>query len=89
MSMKETAKEEKSREKKTEKFETTLEKLQNIVRELEAGDCSLEESIQKFELGISLAKTCQDKLTQAEQKIEILLKADSSGISTKPFVEND
>jgi exodeoxyribonuclease VII small subunit len=75
-------------QKKEEKFEVTLEKLQGLVRELESGDCSLEDSIKKFEEGMSLAKNCQERLNQAEQKIEILLKADKEGISTKPFEED-
>lgn len=74
-------------QKKEEKFEVTLEKLQGLVRELESGDCSLEDSIKKFEEGMSLAKSCQERLNQAEQKIEILLKADKEGITTKPFEE--
>lgn len=71
--------------KKEENFEAALEKLQNLVRELESGDCSLEDSIKKFEEGMALAKSCQDRLNQAEQKIEILLKADKDGVSTKTF----
>lgn len=71
--------------KKEEKFEESLDRLQNLVRELESGDCSLEDSIKKFEEGIALAKSCQDRLNKAEQKIEILLKADKDGITTKPF----
>lgn len=74
--------------KKEEKFEATLEKLQGLVRELESGECSLEDSIKKFEEGMALAKSCQDRLTQAEQKIELLLKADKNGVTTAPF-ENE
>ncbi|RZA07934.1 MAG: exodeoxyribonuclease VII small subunit [Proteobacteria bacterium] len=70
---------------KEEKFEVTLEKLQGLVRELESGDISLEDSIKKFEQGMSLARSCQERLNSAEQKIEILLKADKSGVSTSPF----
>lgn len=76
-------------EKKEEKFENLLSKLQGIVRELESGDCSLEDSIKKFEDGISLARNCQEKLTAAEQKIEILLKADKDGITTQPFASDE
>jgi exodeoxyribonuclease VII small subunit len=72
-------------ETKEEKFEVTLEKLQGLVRELESGDCSLEDSIKKFEQGMALARSCQERLNSAEQKIEILLKADKSGISTSAF----
>jgi exodeoxyribonuclease VII small subunit len=71
--------------KKEEKFEVTLEKLQNLVRDLESGDCSLEDSIKKFEEGMALARSCQERLNSAEQKIEILLKADKNGVSTEDF----
>jgi exodeoxyribonuclease VII small subunit len=73
--------------KKEEKFEDALERLQGLVRELESGDCPLEDSIKKFEDGMALARKCQDRLSQAEQKIEILLKADKSGLSFENFDE--
>lgn len=72
-----------------EKFEDTLERLQGLVRELESGECSLEDSIRKFEEGMALARSCQDRLTQAEQKIEILLKADKNGVQTEPFRDGE
>ncbi len=75
--------------KKEEKFEALLEKLQGLVRELESGETSLEDSIKKFEEGVALAKSCQERLNQAEQKIEILLKSDSSQISTAPFESDE
>jgi len=78
-----------SKKETEEKFEATLERLQGLVRDLESGDCSLEDSIKKFEEGISLARSCQDRLSQAEQKIEILLKADKSGIHSEPFADGE
>jgi len=74
--------------KKEEKFEVTLERLQGLVRELEGGECSLEDSIKKFEEGMALAKLCQDRLNLAEQKIEVLLKADKSGVTTGLFKDD-
>lgn len=82
-------KQELNKEAKEEKFEHTLERLQDLVRQLESGDCSLEDSIQKFEEGMALARSCQDRLTQAEQKIEILLKADKNGVQTAPFHDEE
>ncbi len=73
--------------KKDDKFEAVLEKLQGIVRELESGECSLEDSLKKFEEGMLLAKNCQERLNQAEQKIEILVRADKNGVQTKAFEE--
>ena len=52
--------------------------LEKIVRELEQGDLSLEESLRLFEDGVKLSRECQERLNQAERRIEILLK-DSDG----------
>ena len=71
--------------KPEEKFEETLERLQELVRSLEGGDCTLEDSIKKFEEGMALARSCQERLTQAEQKIEVLLRADKNGVQTALF----
>ncbi len=73
--------------KKEEKFEVVLERLQAIVRELEGGEIPLEESIKKFEEGMVLARGAQERLTQAEQRIEKLVKADKNGVVTEPFHE--
>jgi exodeoxyribonuclease VII small subunit len=58
---------------KTDKdFETSLTKLEQIVRELESGDTSLNESLTRFEQGIDLYKRCRQTLEAAEKKIKIL-----------------
>ncbi len=54
------------------KFETALERLEKIVEELEKGELSLEETIKKFEEGITLCRICKEKLERAEAKIEEL-----------------
>lgn len=53
-------------------FEKSMLDLETIVNQLETGDLSLEESLKQFEKGINLARKCQEVLTQAEQKIEML-----------------
>ena len=58
----------------TRTFEASLEALEHIVRELEQGDLPLEKSLELFEQGIRLSRECQDRLSQAERRIEILLK---------------
>jgi exodeoxyribonuclease VII small subunit len=60
-------------------FETSLSQLQHIVGDLEQGDIGLEESMQRFENGIALLRTCYRILEQAEQKIELLTGFDSNG----------
>jgi len=56
-------------------FEKSMAQLQTIVMQLEKGELSLEESLQQFEKGISLARECQGILNKAEQKIEMLSAA--------------
>ena len=59
-------------------FEASLSDLEKIVRELEQGDSTLEESLKLFEDGVKLSRECQERLSQAERRIEVLLK-DSAG----------
>ena len=55
-------------------FEASLEALEQIVRQLEGGDLPLEKSLELFEQGIRLSRECQERLSQAERRIEILLR---------------
>ncbi len=55
-------------------FEDALAKLEAIVYQLESGSLPLEESIKQFEEGMRLSKICGDKLSDAENKIEQLVK---------------
>lgn len=55
-------------------FAEALEKLEEIVAEVEAGKVSLEESIEKYAEGIKLIKQCQSILDEAEKKIQLLAK---------------
>jgi exodeoxyribonuclease VII small subunit len=53
-------------------FETSLVKLEQIVRELESGDVGLTQSLSRFEEGIQLYKKCRQTLEAAEKKVKIL-----------------
>ena len=64
------------KKQKTPDFETALEELEALVERMEGGDSSLEDSLTDFERGIELTRSCQAALTEAEQKVEILLKKD-------------
>lgn len=66
-------------------FEASLEALEQIVRDLERGDLSLEKSLELFEQGIKLSRECQERLTQAERRIEILLHDNQGKPVVKPF----
>ena len=59
-----------------ENFEESMKKLENIVTELENGNLNLDESVEKFEEGMKLAKQCNNILENAEKKITILLEKD-------------
>ena len=55
-------------------FEKTFTELEKLVNQMEKGDLSLEESLQCFEKGMNLTKDCQQALSEAEQKVKILLE---------------
>ena len=57
-------------------FEASLAALERIVRELERGDLPLEKSLELFEQGVKLSRECQERLNEAERRIEVLLKDD-------------
>ena len=57
------------------KFEKALERLEKIVEELEAGDIPLEDALKKYEEGVRLSRLLNERLAQAEKKIQILTKS--------------
>ena len=70
-------------------FEESITKLESITNKLEAGNIPLEEALDLFQEGIELSKFCEKKLTEVEQKIEILKNCDinESDISDKKSIE--
>ena len=68
-----------------EKFEDALNKLEKIVSRLEEGEISLEESLKLFEEGIRLSRFCNQKLDEAEKRVEILVRDKEGGLRTEPF----
>lgn len=66
---------------KSTKFEDALGELESIVTSLESGEQSLETSLEQFERGVSLSRFCQQSLTEAEQKVKILLENSPDGDS--------
>ncbi len=53
-------------------FESAIGELETIVKTLEAGDLTLEQSLQLFERGVQLSRFCHTRLEDAERRIEIL-----------------
>lgn len=60
-------------------FEKKLGRLENIVGAMESGELSLEDSLKQFEEGVKLSRECNKQLSEAEQKVKLLLKVDASG----------
>ncbi len=63
-----------SKKAKPPDFEQALAELETVVERLEHGELPLEEALRQFERGVELARSCQESLKQAEQKVEILLR---------------
>jgi exodeoxyribonuclease VII small subunit len=66
-------------------FEASLARLEAIVKNLEGGNQPLEDALASFQEGVGLVRQCQTLLSQAEQKVELLLKASASGVETRPI----
>ena len=73
--------------KKDEKlsFEEAMNSLEEIVTELEKGELSLEQSVEKFKKGMELSNHCNDMLDSAEKDIKVLLKDQNGDIEEAPF----
>lgn len=69
-------------------FEQALARLEKIADELEGGDLSLEQSLEKFNEGMALVQFCNGKLDEAKSQVELLLKKDG-GLASVPFTEDD
>ncbi len=61
-------------EKPAASFEVCLDELEKIVKELEAGDLSLERSLELFEKGMGLSESCRKQLEDAETRVEMLIR---------------
>ena len=66
-------------------FEDALKKLEAIVEAMESQELPLESLLSKYEEGTQLAKVCQDKLAEAELKIQVLEKNASGEMKLKPM----
>jgi exodeoxyribonuclease VII small subunit len=69
-------------------FEEALQKLESIVESMESDDLALELLLSRYEEGTRLARLCQEKLAEAELKIQQLEKNAAGEISLKPLASN-
>jgi exodeoxyribonuclease VII small subunit len=85
----ETEIEMKKAEAQSKSFESSLAALEKIVRELERGDLPLEKSLELFEQGVRLSRECQERLNQAERRVELLLRDTEGRPVIAPFDEGE
>ena len=76
-----------NKEQKEKKFEEALEALEQVVERLESGELSLEESLAAFEQGVRLVQFCNQKLNEAEKKVELLVKDKEGRLQLKLLEE--
>ena len=73
------------KEKNQTSFELSLERLETLVDCMESGEATLEQSLEWFEEGMTLIKSCQDQLKHAEQKVQELIKNSKGEIIERDF----
>lgn len=69
-------------------FEAAMNRLEDLVSQMEQGDLSLEDSLKAFEQGIQLTRECQHQLEDAEQKVSQLIE-DNGGLQMAEFDPNE
>ncbi|ASK35350.1 exodeoxyribonuclease VII small subunit [Alcanivorax sp. N3-2A] len=74
--------------KNAPQLEQSLDNLEALVERMESGEMTLEESLAAFEQGVTLTRECQQALSQAEQKVRILLEQDAQA-EPAPFEDRD
>jgi len=72
-----------------EKFEDALAELEGIVQRLEKGELPLEESLAAFERGMALVRQLGDRLTQVEERVEVLLRSETGKMLLRPLRDDE
>jgi exodeoxyribonuclease VII small subunit len=62
--------------KKKPELEKAMGELEDVVEQLETGELSLDKALKQFEKGVKLSRECQRALTEAEQKVKILMDSE-------------
>ncbi|HVN86049.1 MAG TPA: exodeoxyribonuclease VII small subunit [Candidatus Binatia bacterium] len=68
------------KEGSTKRFEEAMRELEAIVARIESGEMGLEDALAAFEQGIALVRVLNDKLNQAEKRVEILTRDADGGV---------
>ncbi len=70
-------------------YEDAMNDLEKVVKDLESGELSLDESIKKFEKGMELSKHCSSLLEDAEKKITMLIEKENGEMKEEEFKLTD
>lgn len=70
-------------------FEQSITELEKIVERLEDGDVTLDESLELFEQGIKLSKSCQKMLDSAEKRVSVLMANDDGEMVKEDFTAEE
>ena len=70
-------------------FENAMSELEGIVKKLELGSLTLDESLEAFENAVGLIKLCNEKLEGAKRQVKVLVEGDDGSITDKPFDTSD
>ncbi|MGA2712029.1 MAG: exodeoxyribonuclease VII small subunit [Bryobacteraceae bacterium] len=65
-------------------FESSLDELEKVVKEMESGDLSLDRSLELFSRGIELSESCRKQLEEAETRVEMLIRKEGA-YQPEPF----
>jgi len=71
------------------RFDDTLAELEGIVQRLEKGELPLEDSLAAFERGIALVRALAQRLSEVEQRVEVLLKSDAGKLALRPLPDDE
>ena len=75
--------------KKPIDVEKSMAELEKIVEQLESGELSLDKSLKQFEKGVRLSRECQAALSEAEQKVQLLLDSELSEVDPESLTKPD
>jgi exodeoxyribonuclease VII small subunit len=71
------------------RFEEGMALLEELVARLESGDLSLEDALAAFEQGVALVRALNERLTDAERRVELLVRGADGGLSLEPADDED
>lgn len=76
-------------ERKKKTFESSLARLEEIVKAMESGEAMLDETLSLYEEGVKLIQYCAKALDSAEQKVKILQKGEEGTLEEVDFIKTE